>query len=207
VPRRRGEAGVVDPADLGSLLEPLGDGLGVLDVALHAQAEGLDALQEVEGVVGGDGGAEVAQHHGARPGDVRRRPEGLVVVEAVVAGVGPGDQGEAPAGRPVEAAAVDDDPADGGAVAADVLGGRVDDHVGTPLEGPAQPGRGEGVVDDERQPGLVGHTGDALDVEHVAAGVADGLAEAGLGLGPDGGPPGVEVVGVVEQRHPDAEAG
>jgi hypothetical protein len=31
---------------------------------------------------------------------------------------------------PVEVAAVDDDAADGGAVAADVLGGRVDDDVG-----------------------------------------------------------------------------
>jgi hypothetical protein len=51
---------------------------------------------------------------------------------------------------PVEVAAVDDDAADGGAVAADMLGRRVDDDVGAMFERTVQVRRKRGVVDDER---------------------------------------------------------
>ena len=60
VPRARREAGVVDLRHLGSRLEPLGHGLRVLRVALHAQAQGLEALEHEEGVERRDRGAEVA---------------------------------------------------------------------------------------------------------------------------------------------------
>src|SRR5690606_39361934 len=45
------------------------------------------------------------------------------------------------------------------------------------------------------------------DVEHVVAGVADRLGVEGLGLGSDRGPPGVEVVGVVDEGALDAHLG
>jgi hypothetical protein len=49
---------------------------------------------------------------------------------------------------PVELAAVDDDAADGGAVAADPLSRRVDDNVGAVLDGADEvAARAEGVVD------------------------------------------------------------
>ena len=57
----------------------------------------------------------------------------------------------------VEAAAVDDHAADRGAVAAEVLGRRVHDHVGAPLQRADQVRRGHGVVDDQRHPDLVRH--------------------------------------------------
>ena len=50
-----------DPLDLVAGLEPLGDRLGVGDVALHAQRQRLEALQEQERVERRDGGADVAQ--------------------------------------------------------------------------------------------------------------------------------------------------
>ena len=53
--------------------------------------------------------------------------------------------------RPVEGAAVDDGAAHRIAVAADELGQRMDDDVGAMLDRPHQIGRGQRVVDDQRQ--------------------------------------------------------
>jgi hypothetical protein len=61
--------------------------------------------------------------------------------------------------------AVDDEAADGGAVAADELGGRVHHDVGAVLERPDEPRGGDGVVDDERHAVGVGDLADADDVE------------------------------------------
>ena len=66
--------------------------------------------------------------------------------------VGLGELLEAARGGPVELAGIDNDAADGGAVAAEEFGRRVDDDVGAPLDGPNQRWRRGGVVDDERQP-------------------------------------------------------
>ncbi|CAI7977538.1 hypothetical protein FRAHR75_360018 [Frankia sp. Hr75.2] len=133
--------------------------------------------------------------------------EGVPVDQAVVARVGGGEVREPPAGAVVEPAAVDDDPADRGAVAADELGRRVHDDVGAVLERPVQVGRRQGVVDDQRYPGLVRDGRDALGVEDVPARVADRLAVEGARLGAYRGPPGVKVVRVVDERHRDAELG
>ena len=48
----------------------------------------------------------------------------------------------------------------------------MNDDVGAPLEGPAQIGRGEGVIDDQGNAGLIGDDGDGLEVEDDAAGLA-----------------------------------
>jgi hypothetical protein len=68
---------------------------------------------------------------------------------------------------PVELAAVDDDAADRGAVAADVLGGRVDDDVGAVVERAAEHRR-RGVVDDQRHAQFLAdgrHLGDREDLQ------------------------------------------
>lgn len=128
------------------------------------------------------------------------------VAQAVVTGVGFGEVGEALGVRAeVEGARVDDHTADGGAVPAEELGGRVDDDVRPVLDGAQQVRGGHGVVDDERQAGGVRDVGDAPDVEDVAARVAEGLREQGLGVRSYGGPPRVEVVGVLDEGHLDAE--
>ena len=75
---------------------------------------------------------------------------------AVVAGVRLGDGGILAGGRPVKLAGVHDDAAQGGAVAADELGGGVDHDVRAVLDGADQIGRAEGVVDHQRQAVLVG---------------------------------------------------
>ena len=62
-------------------------------------------------------------------------------------------------------------------MAAEELGQRVDDDVGAVLLGPAQIGRGKGVVDNKRQIVFLGDFTDGRNVDHDAAGVGDALAE------------------------------
>ena len=100
----------------------------------------------------------------------------------MVAGVRLGDGGILAAGLPVEGTAVHDDAAQAGAVAADELGGGVNDDISAVLQGPDQVGGAEGVVDDQGQAVLVGDGGDGVNVGDVAVGVAQGLQINGLGV-------------------------
>ena len=117
-----GQGRMVDLLDLGMVGQERDDFLGVLDVALDAQAQSLGALQQQECVERRDGGAGIAQQDGADVGDEGGGAGGIGKGDAVVAGVGGGDVGITAAGFPVEVAAVHDDAAQRGAVAADELG-------------------------------------------------------------------------------------
>ena len=94
------QAGIGDPADAwgGSpgTRPPPGR---CCDVALHAQAERLDALQGLPAVERRLAGADVAQDLHARLDDEGRQPgaEQVGVDQAVVGGVGRGEVGEAAA--------------------------------------------------------------------------------------------------------------
>ena len=59
----------------------------------------------------------------------------------------------------------------------------------------------------ERDLVLVRDARHTLEVEHVALGVAERLGVERLGVGPDGGTPRLEVVGVVDEGHLDPELG
>ena len=63
-----------------------------------------------------------------------------------------------------------------------ILGGRVGNDVGTPLEWATVDRCGEGVIYDERNAILVSDACELLDVEHGTARVADGFAEHHLGV-------------------------
>ena len=82
----------------------------------------------------------------------------------MVAGVGVSNVAVLAAGLPVELAAVHDDAAQGGAVAADELGGGVHHDVSAVLDGADQVRGAEGVVDDQRQAVLVGNGGNGINV-------------------------------------------
>ena len=92
----------------------------------HAQRQRLDALKEQEGVERRHRRAEVAQQRHARLDDVGDRPERLDRLDpdrAVIAGVRRVQRRLALGMRfPVEIAAIDDDAADRGAVAAEIFG-------------------------------------------------------------------------------------
>jgi hypothetical protein len=154
------------------LLQVLGQRQGVVADAVHAQGQGFDALQDLEGVEGRDGRAGVAQRHHARPADVGRRAQGLGVDHAVVAHVRLVQALEAGLVLgPGELAGIDDGAAQAGAVAAQVLGERLHHDVGAMLDRPAQVGAGHRVVHDQRDAVAVGDLGQAGDVGHVAQGL------------------------------------
>ena len=135
-----GRLGWTIQATAGWAAQEVQHGRGVGHVALHAQGQGLDAQQEVEGVLRAEAGAEIAQPLGPCAGGEGLRAEGLGVGEAGIAGIGLG-QGREPARRlPVEPPAIDHDPADGDAMPAQPLGQRMDDDVGPVVERPAQGG-------------------------------------------------------------------
>ena len=66
---------------------------------------------------------------------------------------------------------------------------------------------GDGVVDDQRHPGVVRDSGDVGDVEDVILRVGDRLAEERLGVRPHGRAPRVQVVGVLHETDLDADLG
>ena len=71
-------------------------------------------------------------------------------------------------------------------MAADELGRRMEHDVGAERQRPAQHRRGEGVVDHQRDLGGMGDLGDRRDVQHLAAGIADRLAQHQPRLRADG---------------------
>ncbi len=146
-------------------------------MALHADAERLDALQQLERVGRRQAGAEIAQAFGAGAHDEGGLAELLVEDDAVIAGIGLGQLRELAGGVPVEPAAVDDDAADGDAVAADPLGRRVHHDVGAELDRPAEERRREGVVDQQRNLRVMRDLRDRGNIEHFEPGIADGLAD------------------------------
>lgn len=89
-------------------------------------------------------------------------------------------------------------------MAAEELGGGVDDVVRAVVDGAQQVGGGEGRVDDHRDAVPVGDRGDRLDVRHVRVGVADRLDEERLGAVGDGRLPRTEVARV-DEFHLDAD--
>lgn len=121
--------------------------------------------------------------------------EGIEEAEVVVRRRGRGDGGKA---AEIEVARVEDDAGDGVAVAADELGGGVEDDGRAVLHRAAEIGRGEGVVDDERDFVRGGEGGEFFLVEDGAARVADGLAVERAGLFGDRGFPCGNVVGIDE---------
>ena len=146
-------------------------------VAFHADAQRLDALQQLERVGRRQAGAEVAQALGAGAHDEGGLAELLVEDDAVIAGIGLGELGELAGGVPVEPAAIDDDAADRDAVAADPFGRGVHHEIGAELDRSAEERRRKGVVD---QSGILASCAilrDRRNIQHFKPGIADGLAD------------------------------
>ena len=181
-----GQAGMIDVGHLRVMVQELHDLLGVLVVAVQAQRQGLGALQQQPGVERADAGTGVTQDDGADVGNKGGGAGSVHEANAVIAGVRLGESRELAAGLPVELAGIDDDAAQGGAVAADELGGGVNNNVSAVLNGADQVRGAEGVVDDQGQAVLVGNLGNGVNVGNVRVGVAQGLQVDGAGVLLDG---------------------
>jgi len=150
VVRGIGGAGVIDPGDASVVGEEFGDAAAIFHVTFDAERDGLDALQEQEGAERGKSGASGAEVNAAAARDVSSFLEMFHVNEAVIGGVrlvkhretggvfGPG-----------KFAAVDYNPTKRRAVATKEFGQRVQNDVGTMINGAQEDRAGNGVIDDE----------------------------------------------------------
>ena len=89
-------------------------------------------------------------------------------------------------GEPVEVTTVHDTTAYLRSQSVHIFRGGVGDDISTPLERMTVDGSGEGVVDDERYPILMGDTCKFLDVENSTTRIRDGLSKQQLGIGTEG---------------------
>ena len=158
----------------------------VLGVALDAQGQRLDALQQNPGIEWRDGSPRVAKDDGTDAGRERRRTGHVGKHDTVVAGIGLGDARIAVGiGLPVEASAVHYHAAKRRPVSADELRSRVNHDVCAVFERPDEE-RGEGIIHDEDDAMPVGDFGHALDVQHVAVGIAQGFCKDDFRVRSDG---------------------
>src|SRR5712692_8140124 len=121
IPARR-QTRIVHPAYVGVPAQMFGHGQGVARMALHAERQSLEALQEQERIERAQGRAEITQAFYARFHDEREISERFEKADAVVTLAG-FEQLRKRAVVPRKLAAIHHDAADGRAVAADELGG------------------------------------------------------------------------------------
>ena len=200
------QARVVHLGDMAVADQELNNLLGVLDMAINAQRQGLGALEQDPGVERADAGALVTQQDSADIGCEGGRTSSLGKRDTMVGGVGLGDLGVLAACLPIEVTAVDDHTAQRGAVATDELGRGVDNDVGAVLQRTEQVRSAEGVVDDNRQTVLLGDLRDGIDVGDVGVGVAERLEVDDRGVVLDGTLDLVQVMGI-DKRGLDAKLG
>ena len=149
--------------------------LRIFRVPVQPEGKGFHALQKQESVKGRNGRAGVPEKDGANVSDERGRAHHIIEGNAVIAWVGRGDIGIFPAGFPIKLPGFHDDTAQGGAVAAQELGGGMHHDVGPVLDGADQVRCAEGVVDHQGEAVLVGDCRDGVDIRDVAVGVAQGF--------------------------------
>lgn len=185
--RPAGDRGVVDALHAGRPVQASGESGGVGADLAHAQIEGLDAHQDLLGAGGGERGPEIGDVLGARVGEQSGAAAVVVVREGdAEASVGRGEALPSIGTSPrIEAAGVHDQPRDGGAVAAEVLRGRMDHHVGPVLARAVQRRAGQGRVDHDRDVMGMGDRADRVEVHELRTGIGDGLDDHGAGIGRD----------------------
>lgn len=131
------QAWIGDPVDVRTVLEVLCQSQRVLAMTFGAQAQGLDAEEQLLGGERVEGGAKVTQDLYTSTGNEGGLTDGLPELEAMITVRWFNHLREAVAVlAPVERACVDNDTANGSSVAANPLGGRMDDNVGTVVNGP-----------------------------------------------------------------------
>ena len=181
-----GQGRMVHLGHLGVLGEEVHHLEGILYVALYAQGQRFQPLQEDEAAHRGKGGADVPQEGGTGPYNVGGEAAGIGKDYPVITGFGLGELRELAGSLPVKLSAVHDDAANSGAVAAYELGGRMHYYIGPVLDGTEEERRGKRIVDDQGNLVGVGYGRDGIHVNDVSVGIAEGLDEQGLGLRTDG---------------------
>ena len=166
----------------------------------HAKVQRLDPLQQQERRHRRQRGPERAHRFHARLHGEAEVAEGLEEDDAVVAARRLGHLRKAPV-VPRELPRFDEDAAHRRAVSAEILGHGMDDDVGAVLERPAQVGRRERVVDDQRNARVVRDLRDRGEIRDVELRIADRLDVHRLGVVADRGREIRRIVAVDERRR------
>ena len=154
-------------------------------MAGHAQRKRLDALQQRKRVVRAHACTKVTQPFSSGSHAERGGSELFGKHNAVVASVRLAHGRELVRRKPVEASAIDNHPAQRGAVAAEKFGDRVHHDVCTVLDRADEVRGGKRRIDHERETVSVSCVGNRLDVQHFDARVAKRLAVEELGVRSD----------------------
>ncbi len=173
-------------------------------MGLQAEGKRLDPLREQPGRVRGEGGSDVAQLFCAQAGEEGVLAEIAVPVEPAIGGNRLVEEREVLIG-PVETAGLDDDTAEGRAVSAKELGGRMDHDVGSPLDRTVEVRCRDRGVDDERDVVGMRDVGEPFEIRDLAGRVGDDLGEEQLRLVGDRGRV-VRRIGTLHERRLDPEA-
>src|ERR1700738_2736907 len=100
------------------ILEELGDAHCILAMALHTQRQCLQSLQEEPVIEGAGCWTEATQQLHTCLDDIGQRAKRLNKTQAMIGGIGISQAWEPAARRPVELAAIDDNPPKRGSMAA-----------------------------------------------------------------------------------------
>ena len=155
--------------------QELNDLLGVLNVTLDTQRQSLSALQQQKCVERRNGSTSITQQDSADVGYESSRTNCICKRDAVITRVRLSDRCILAGCLPVELAGINNDAAEGRAVAADELGSRVNNDISAVLNRTDEVRGTESVVDYERQTVLVRNLCDSLDVRNVGVRVAESL--------------------------------
>ena len=205
--RMVGDGRMIDLLNMRILREVVDDFERVLDMALDAQRQRLDALQQQERIERRNRRARVAQQQRTQIDDKRRRANVFREAQAVVADVLRDEPRELARRRPVEFAAVDDDAAERRAVAADELRRRMHDDVRAVVERAQLVRRRERGIDNERDLVRMRDFRDSLDVDEVRVRIADGLDVDDLRVVLNGILEDLRALRRIDERRLDAEIG
>ena len=207
------EARVVDGFNLRVGLEELRDFQRIVNVALNAQRQGLDALLNEEGIEGRGSTANISQANCTCTNDVGKVCSELLGAQVMsenkarVGRFGFIETGETlRVLRVVEVTGINNCTRNCGSVPTQVLRGRVNNNVGAPFDWPGQVGGGDSVVNDQGNTNGVCGLCDLLNVKDVALGVGDGFTVEGNGVFIGKRQPFVHIVGVAHEAGIDSEA-
>ena len=196
---------IVDPGDRVVPGQEGRDLFRVFDMPRHAQRQGFDPLQQIEGVGRAHHRAEIAQAFRPRPSDEARRTIFFREDDTVISGIGFGHGRELFRFRePVEPTRIDQDTAHRRAVPADPFRRGMHDQVRAEIERLAQIGRVEGRVDHQRQTVTMRDVGDLFDIQDFQIRIAQDFRENQPRFRADGGLEFLRLAGI-DQRRRDAE--
>jgi predicted CoA-binding protein len=140
----------------------------------HPHRQAFDPGDRQERIHRRLGRAEIAQRHRPRLGGEGEIAKILEEFEAVIGGLRLGQGRKAVALRPIEFSGLDHHAPHRVAMARQKLGRRVDDDIGAEIDRPAQIGRRQRVVDDQRDARRMRDIGDLGDIDDDAAGIGEG---------------------------------